>query len=94
MTDALLRLNTELSNLRAQFYDDASNMTGIHNGVQARIRQEQPKAIYVHCTNHSLNLALQDASSSVRCVQDALSLTNDLALFFKIHLREQQLCKV
>ena len=63
--DALCRLCLPLSNLRAQCYDGASNMAGIQSGVQRRIRNEQPKAVYVHCTNHSLNLALQDASS--RC---------------------------
>ena len=81
--DSLCRLNLPLANLRAQCYDGASNMVGIHSGVQRRIRDEQPKAVYVHCMNHSLNLAIQDASTRVRCIRDTLSFTNELATFFR-----------
>lgn len=81
--DFLCRFNLPLANLRAQCYDGASNMAGVHTGVQRRIRDEQPKVVYVHCTNHSLNLAVQEASSRVRCVRDTLSFTNELASFFR-----------
>jgi hypothetical protein len=79
--DILVRLQLLLSNLRAQCYDGASNMSGCHSGVQRRILQLQPKAIYIHCRNHILNLALQDAASSIQSVRNVLSLTNDLASF-------------
>lgn len=81
--DSLCRLNLPLANLRAQCYDGASNMSGMHSGVQQRIRSDQPKAVYVHCVNHSLNLALQDAASRVRAIRDTLNFTNDLATFFR-----------
>lgn len=81
--DILCRLNIPLNKLRAQCYDGASNMAGIHTGVQKRIREENSKAVYVHCTNHSLNLALQDASSRVTCIRDALALANELTVFFR-----------
>jgi len=81
--DSLCRLNLTLTNLRAQCYDGASNMSGVHSGVQQRIRNDQPKAVYVHCVNHSLNLALQDAASRVRCIRDTLNFANDLATFFR-----------
>jgi len=58
-------------------------MAGVHSGVQRRIRDEIPKAVYVHCTNHSLNLALQDTSARVHCIRDVLSFVNDLATFFR-----------
>ena len=84
ISDILLRLNLPMCNLRAQCYDGASNMSGIHAGVQKRIRDLQPKAVYVHCHNHLLNLAVQESCScSVRCVRDILSLVNDLANFFR-----------
>jgi Domain of unknown function (DUF4371)/hAT family C-terminal dimerisation region len=81
--DSMCRLNLSLANMRAQCYDGASNMAGVHSGVQRRIRDEQKKAVYVHCANHSLNLALQEASLRVHCIRDALSFTNDLATFFR-----------
>ena len=84
VSDVLLRLNLDVCNLRAQCYDGASNMAGVHSGVQKRIRDLQPKAVYIHCHNHLLNLAVQEAASySVRCVRDILSLVNDLANFFR-----------
>jgi len=84
----LLRLNLSFENIRAQCYDGASSMSGVHAGVQRWIFDLQPKVLYTHCRNHVLNLALQDASSCVRCVRDILSLTNDLANFSEILPRE------
>jgi len=43
--------------MRAQGYDGAANMSGIHKGVQARVRERIPTAQYVHCKAHVLNLA-------------------------------------
>jgi hypothetical protein len=83
ITDALCRLNLPICCLRGQCYDGASNMAGVHSGVQRRILELQPKAVYVHCTSHSLNLALQDASARVRSIRDALCFTNDLANYFR-----------
>lgn len=33
-------------------------MAGERSGVQKRIRDIQPKAVYTHCAGHSLNLAV------------------------------------
>ena len=43
-----------LLNIRGQCYDGASNMSGEYRGLQARIKDEAPKALYVHCYAHSL----------------------------------------
>ena len=48
----------ELRNLRGQFYDGASNMSGQFNGLQAKIQEVNQSALYVHCYAHSLNLVL------------------------------------
>jgi hypothetical protein len=44
--------------MRAQGYDGAASMSRIHRGVQARIRERIPTALYVHCNAHVLNLAI------------------------------------
>lgn len=44
--------------LCGQGYDGAASMSGHLNGVQAIIRETVPRALYVHCSAHSLNLAL------------------------------------
>ena len=49
--------------LVSQGYDGGSNMSGIHNGVAARIRKTVQRAFFIHCRAHKLKLTLQDANS-------------------------------
>ena len=51
--------------MRAQEYGGAADMSGIHRGVQARIRERIPTAQYVHYKAHVLNLAIVHSSSNV-----------------------------
>ena len=55
-------LNVSL--LRGQGYDGASNMSGKFRGVQAIIRSHVPSAVYLHCRAHSLNLAVVHSCSN------------------------------
>lgn len=52
----------QVDKMRAQGYDGAANMSGIRRGVQARIKERVPRADYVHCKAHNLNLAIVHAS--------------------------------
>ena len=45
-------------------------MSGNCKRVQSRIRMEAPKALYVHCTTHKLNLILVDTVKSVDIAAD------------------------
>jgi len=47
-----------LSNCRGQAYDNGANMVGHKQGVQARILEENPRALFLPCCAHSLNLLL------------------------------------
>lgn len=40
--------------LIAQCYDGAAVMSGCHSGVQARVRDEIPQALYIHCMGHEV----------------------------------------
>ncbi|CAB3990490.1 zinc finger MYM-type 1-like [Paramuricea clavata] len=51
-----------ITNCRGQSYDNASNMSGKYNGMQAIIRQHCEMAHYVPCAAHSLNLVGQSAA--------------------------------
>ncbi|XP_069502679.1 zinc finger MYM-type protein 1-like [Ambystoma mexicanum] len=66
MTDTILHQLQEMSlpieNLRGQGYDNGSNMKGKENGVQHRILDVNPRALYVPCSAHSLNLVVNDAA--------------------------------
>lgn len=62
LKDTLTSHGLSLSQVRGQCYDGASNMSGVYQGLQARVKQESPKALYVHCYAHCLNLVLVDAT--------------------------------
>lgn len=70
--DVLLRLNIPIAGLRGQTYDGAANMAGIHSGVQAEIKRQQPLALYMHCGAHCLNLITQAACQSSPLIRDAV----------------------
>lgn len=54
-------------------------MSGRFNRVQKRICDAQPRSLYVHCSNHSLDLVLQEASKSCDVSNDALSIVKDIS---------------
>ena len=83
LKDVLLRCNLQLTQCRGQAYDGASNMAGHISGVSTRIAMEEPKAVYIHCLAHSLNLCLQECARYCDCVKDALSLASDLATLIR-----------
>ena len=63
LVNRLNDLNLELSMCRGQGYDGAAAMSGQFKGCQAHLTEQEPLAIYVHCSAHRLNLAL---STSVK----------------------------
>ena len=54
--DELELNNLDVMMCRGQGYDNASTMSGIHAGVQQTIKNINPKALFVPCRNHPLNL--------------------------------------
>ncbi|KAJ8876078.1 hypothetical protein PR048_023987 [Dryococelus australis] len=61
ITDVLNNLHVEGMVMVAQLYGGASVMSGKHNGVQAKIKEQQPQATYIHCMTHRVNLVITDA---------------------------------
>ena len=57
----VLRSKLSWSNSRGQCYDGASNMADKFNGVQNEVKECEPRAVFVHCFTHTLNLVVQDA---------------------------------
>ena len=72
-----------MDDLRWQTYDGAANLAGCLNGVAARILSENPRALYVHCANHSLDLALKDCEKACKMICGTLDLVQDLAVFIR-----------
>ncbi|CAB4037909.1 zinc finger MYM-type 1-like [Paramuricea clavata] len=83
LKDILLRCNLTIDDCRWQTYDGAANMAGSRSGVAARISLENPRALYIHCGNHSLDLALHDCVKESGIISDTLKFVQDLAVFIR-----------
>ncbi|XP_068245391.1 zinc finger MYM-type protein 1-like [Palaemon carinicauda] len=77
--DTLLEHDLSIMDCRGQSYDNASNMSGKYNGLQARIKQINPLAEYVPCSAHSLNLV---GSCAAECCVAAVSFFGLLQALF------------
>lgn len=62
--DLLPTLSLDVQNIRGQGYDNGSNMRGKHIGLQKRILNVNPRAMFVPCAAHSLNLVVNDAANT------------------------------
>ena len=60
LLDTLVKYHLDIKCLVSQGYDGASVMSGSCSGVQSRIREIAPQALYIHCNAHCLNLCLVD----------------------------------
>jgi hypothetical protein len=64
LMDTLDSLDLDFANVRGQGYDNGSNMKGKNQGVQNHLLVVNPKALYMPCACHSLNLTLCDMAKS------------------------------
>ena len=78
-----------LKKLITQTYDGAAVMSGELNGVQAKVKDSAPDAIFIHCLAHKLNLVL---------IQAALHIQNAIYFFqpledycHSLHHRQKEL---
>ena len=66
----LEELDIAFDDCRGQSYDNGANMKGKNKGVQARLLQLNPRALFMPCGAHTLNLVISDAAKSSK---DAIS---------------------
>ena len=81
--DVLLRFNLSLDLCRGQIYDGASNMFGKKSGVARQISKMQPKALLMHCYDHSLGLAVKDLTSNCKILGDTMGAIGEIAVLIK-----------
>ena len=88
MKNILLCCSLPIAQCIGQAYDGAANMSGIQNGVQALIKKECNRALYVHCFAHSLNLCLQSVTKQCEVIFELVQLIifspKQLSLFERI----------
>lgn len=66
LKDMLHLFQLEINNIRGQSYDNATNMSGKYSGLQSLVK-ENPLAVWIPCSSHSLNLVGRTAISSSEC---------------------------
>lgn len=76
-----------------QGYDGASNMSGRFKGTQKIVRETCPKALYVHCAAHSLNLAVS-TSCDIQAIRNSLGLVEKMYCFLNTPKRKNVLLSV
>lgn len=61
LTEKIKEINVDWSSVLAVCFDGAATLSGKNNGVQAKIKIENPQIQYIHCYGHCLNLVLVDS---------------------------------
>ena len=79
----------DIINLRGQCYDGAGNMSGVRNGLAARVTQEFPKAVYTWCSSHKLNLCVVK-SCDITEVRNMIDKATEVAIFFNYSPQRQR----
>ena len=89
MTDVILNKiqnhGLVLENLRGQSYDNGANMKGKHNGVQRKILDLNPRAFFVPCNAHTLNLVVNDAANCCTEVVKFFGIIQSVCVFLSVY---------
>ncbi|XP_050540289.1 zinc finger MYM-type protein 1-like [Daktulosphaira vitifoliae] len=76
-------IGINLVNMRGQGYDGARAMSGKFNGCAAKVRELYPEAIYVHCANHNLNLAITHACK-IPAIRNCIGTIKEVVNLFRL----------
>ena len=76
-------MQLSLTDLRAQAYDGASNMSGKNTGVSVQIAAEQPNALSTHCQGHSLNLGIKTTITNSKQMKDVMGTVTEIISLVK-----------
>ena len=83
LLDVLQQLNLSIHNVRDQCYDGASSMSGRKGGVAKQLCDREPRALYMHCYGHALNLACNDSIRQCKLMRDALDSSQEIIKLVK-----------
>lgn len=81
--DVFVRFGIPPSKCRGQCYDGAANVSGGLTGLQARVKEIEPRALFVHCNAHNLNLVVQDAVEKIMQVKNFVGIVKELINFIR-----------
>jgi len=62
LLNKLKNVDIDIANCCGQRYDNGTNMVSQYQGIQSRILNQNPRALFMPCWAHSLNLVLKDTA--------------------------------
>ncbi|XP_039107647.1 zinc finger MYM-type protein 1 isoform X4 [Hyaena hyaena] len=80
----LQQIGVDLSKICGQAYDSTINLRGKFNKIAAEFKKEEPRALYVHCYAHFLDLAVIRFCKEVKELRITLNTLS--SLFNAIHM--------
>ncbi|TNN00797.1 hypothetical protein fugu_012043 [Takifugu bimaculatus] len=83
--------NECLGKVVAQCFDGAAVMSSGLNGVQAKVKERPPLALFIHCYAHRLNLVLTQGASKLKECKIFFAHLNGLSAIFSRSPRRTQL---
>ena len=93
ITETLQKWTLNIEKLRGLGFDGASVMSGANTGVQARLREIQPRATYVHCRSHQLNLVLVNSCQKVPAVRNLMDSVGRMTWFVTASAKRKAILK-
>uniref|UniRef100_A0A8C9JB55 Zinc finger MYM-type containing 1 n=1 Tax=Panthera tigris altaica TaxID=74533 RepID=A0A8C9JB55_PANTA len=94
----LQQIGVDLSKICGQAYDSTMNLRGKFNKVAAEFKKEEPRALYIHCYAHFLDLAVIRFCKEVKELRITLntlsSLFNTIHMSGEMSAHFQNICKL
>ena len=88
LTESILRVLKEfdlnISKMKSFVSDRGSVMTGIHNGVAARLKRVKNVMLNFHCICHTLTLACCDSGNETEYIKEVEGILTEIWKFFNI----------
>ena len=89
--DVVLRMNLDLHNCRGLCYDGAANMARSRTGTATQLHHVEERAIFTHCYDHALNLAVADVVKQSKVIRDVLDTVGEINKLLKYSPRHDSL---
>lgn len=86
-------LKLTFKDCRGQSYDNGANMKGKYKGVQARLLKVNPKALFIPCSAHTLNLVVADGAKASVTAVSYFGLLQRLYTFFSASTKRWDILK-
>ncbi|XP_037683692.1 zinc finger MYM-type protein 1 [Choloepus didactylus] len=94
----LQHIGVDLNKIRGQAYDSTTNLRGKFSKIATEFKKEEPRALYVHCYSHFLDLAVIRFCKEVKELRSTLStltsLFNTMYMSGEMLASFQNICKL